>query len=462
MIESMPANPKEKASAPATKSRPQRAPISRAVWAALLFVLFTAVMLVFSDVIPDVTRTPERASDEMMRGYMRRVAGLISSSDPLKVVMIGSSVSFIPNLIADAYYEKAPLPIFNMVDYSDFAVRHVKAEHMSRLLFGEPEPRPEIVDLSSPAAMICDDAEVFDKLTSYGKKPEIAILTLAPRDFVDNSVKTENTPLHYELRSLLPIDELTGAPGISAASARLFDWMDACAHETARRFKQGVNRAVVFVKKRGRKSYVPPEVVIVSDDSPLAGAGLPAPCLSNPGSHAVADGKPAVPDSVPGGSKSKRGGGKKGEKLYVRKSDVKKFYLGENKLPDLADYRRRYNPPDFKRFVEQTRKLEHLLSRIKGRGTLAIVVEMPLPRQNLELLDARLLRDYRAALESLATRYGALLVRPSDWHRFETDDFFDACHLNAKGAHECFSAIAKAAHSDRAVAGRLRRIRQSH
>lgn len=417
--------------------------LSSAVVASIGFLLVILFVFSVAPLVPDVARIPERSTDEMTRGYPLRVKEIISSGERCSTLMLGSSLTFFPNLMADAYYENAKLPMFNMIEYTDFAVKHVRALHVESLLFGQSPERPEVLDFGTPGSMVSDSALIYDKLIEFGKRPQIIILAIAPRDFIDNNIDPDKTPVKCEFRTLISWTELVEAHDVFKATLRLADFAEARAQGLARDFKRQATRIYEFIRRRGKPAYVPPQLVLVDKAPPgVTLITFPVRAMKLPDPKAARKGKP--------------------ETYYMIRSQSRRLYLGDNRLQDLSNYKERYNPPDRRKFKEQKERLRAFLARAQALGTRVVMVDMPLPRENLALLDRQIAEEYRTALETFARDFDVLLVKPALHDNYELGDFLDACHLNAIGGHKCFGYVAECMKQHSATAERLAQVVRSN
>ncbi|HEY9788559.1 MAG TPA: hypothetical protein V6D17_24430 [Candidatus Obscuribacterales bacterium] len=388
---------------------------SAAVTAFIGFLAVVAFICWLGPLTPEVIKAPERASEIMPKGYIWRVPDIIRSKHGNELVMLGSSVLFIPNLLADGCFEGVQLPFFNIVDYAEFALKHVRAQHVETLLFGAGGKKPQVLDLSTPGAFASDYEMIIDKMIAVGWKPPLVVLALAPRDFIDNTMKTQDNLMRYELRRVLGISELVHAESLGTAAQLVNDWVAGNTATFLRDFRSDVRRIAMFIKKRGKRPSAPSHVVV--EDIPGA-VQMPTLRTDDKG------------------------------RMQITRSQLEGFYRGhpfgeKNKLLDLNGYNNRYNPPNFKQFEQQAVCLDRLIGKATANGIKVVLVDMPLTEENRALLNPKLAQMYDELLSSSAQKYGLQLIRPQAHEQYSsTTEFCDCCHMNAFGFHKCFSYVA--------------------
>jgi len=268
--------------------------------------------------------------------------------------------------------------------------------------------------LASPAAMVSDQCCILREMANSNKMPRLLVFTIAPRDFMDNQVgdgidKTWIQTI-FPLRSrktLLPA-------GISLeALSNCYKWHAAYIDVVKRHFVSGFKSKLIkpFDQLVGRtQTSAAADTVkaeIKQDPSKAAGKPVAAVALS--------------PEET-----------LKKQKEYIQKV--------------LSDYRIRYNPPNRKRFLLQAKYFEEMLELAKAADAKVLIVEMPLPRENLALVKPAQQAEFQKTVQSLATRYGAEVY---DFNHgplsvsFEETDFDDGAHLSVSGGKKFIPLFAR-------------------
>ncbi len=113
----------------------------------------------------------------------------------------------------------------------------------------------------------------------------------------------------------------------------------------------------------------------------------------------------------------------------------------------LVDYKRRYCPPNQKRLQEQLQALDALLRQANAEGIQVILVEMPLTKENLAILQPSQYQQYKAGAKAITTKYDTSPVDFEDvGSHFEDAEFFDSAHLNKQGALRFVPLFSKKTH----------------
>lgn len=109
---------------------------------------------------------------------------------------------------------------------------------------------------------------------------------------------------------------------------------------------------------------------------------------------------------------------------------------------DETNYLRRYKSIDRRKYQAQTECLSRMLAYLKSRRITALVVNMPLPEANLELLDKDFYEQFLAMLRQEARLNGAGLLDLQPGF-YSDNDFRDFSHLRHPGGLKCCRAIAQ-------------------
>jgi lysophospholipase L1-like esterase len=92
-----------------------------------------------------------------------------------------------------------------------------------------------------------------------------------------------------------------------------------------------------------------------------------------------------------------------------------------------------------------------MLQTAKVKHIDVLLVNMPLTPDNLNLLPAPTLARYNQTIKNIAAKYQAKFL---DWQQapeYDSADFIDSCHLNARGGAKFYMHLADAIHSNAAL-----------
>ncbi len=321
----------------------------------------------------------------------RKVSNFNSSSMQPDILVLGSSLSLTPAMRADNGESPDELSgVERKLRVHDYA----KADYFRAQLKEKVGKEVSIFNLSLPAAMISDDYVVLRSALMSGKRPQVVVLAVSPRDFVSN-VRQKHKD-EYIYRALGVYDDVDGNVINNSSLGR----SSVTALNTARR--------TLFLLQSKAKT----ESVAMLDALPVYQYAKP-------------------PD------KEKKKHGKNEEKICT---DI---------------YRAHYNPPNLALLNEQSSYFKRILSLGETYGFQTIVVDMPLRSDNLPMMNPAFLAQYRASLHDIANQHSAKLVELSADKIYSDNFFFDIAHLNGDGGRLFFRELAGIVSGDSKIASSL-------
>lgn len=318
--------------------------------------------------------------------YAAKAPEYMAGPEKRPVVILGSSLILAPSQRLNDI-DEAPM---DTEGQKETTIKSTFYEREVKKLTGLTLP---IKNLAIHGAMVTDQELITKELIASGKAPEFLIITLAPRDFIDNILGTdlENTPTKRVFtfishsKSLFPRELSIEAIGDCLQGHKKFT--DVIRRKFARSLKENACR----ISRRPDN---------------LWDAAHKAP----------------VPKVETGSGKSV---------VKQKKEPSKEEIFAE----DIAHYKRRYLPPNEKRFQEQLQSLDALLAQAKAAGIQILLVEMPITKENIAILKPSQYNEFKTGVKTLATRYNASLVNFDDVKPgFGKSDFVDSVHVNKQGA----------------------------
>lgn len=126
---------------------------------------------------------------------------------------------------------------------------------------------------------------------------------------------------------------------------------------------------------------------------------------------------------------------------------------------NLPEYRYRYSSFKEKQFKEQVSYLEKFLALGQERGIKIILVNMPLTKDNVDTMPAGFYDRYLKTIGSLCSQHQAELLdlnKPAD---FPKRYFADSAHLNSKGGERFFEVLSERLFDDTHVSSTIRNIK---
>lgn len=109
----------------------------------------------------------------------------------------------------------------------------------------------------------------------------------------------------------------------------------------------------------------------------------------------------------------------------------------------IEEYKARYRHFNLEQFEKQKRFLEQTLLLCKSRGIQVYLVNMPLSRDNLRLMDAAMYDRYLQSVNGLSKKHGCGFINLQQAAGFDDSCFYDTVHLNARGGDKLISTLSE-------------------
>ncbi len=266
-----------------------------------------------------------------------------------------------------------------------------------------------------------DSYMIAQSQMSFQKKPKLLIYGIAPRDLLDNNVKS---PVSTDIfRYLSTFKSAASLPNDVFTS--LDDRVNCLLKEIS--FLVDRKSALVKYATEQTQAVIPLLVPAVREAKPPppteqekiaeANAQLTAP--ATPG------GKPAVAsDFTPAALANVKPTDSMAKKIAA-------YELLQQVSKGVTIFR--YNPYCAERYNRQMVFLDMLLSHLEDIGVQVVVIKMPLKNEHVAIMPKELLASYNRDVERLTTKYGAALL-DFNTPEFKDADYGDVAHLNPNGA----------------------------
>jgi hypothetical protein len=276
---------------------------------------------------------------------------------------------------------------------------------------------PEMKILAVPGSVVSDQVLILRTLIEARKAPKMLVFTLAPRDFMDNEV-----------------GEKTG----DTATARVLDfvshnknfWPQSLTPTGFENCWKSHHSYLDLVRKHFSRSL---------RDKVCTWSGHPKDLWSAALTKVASD-----PTQ---GEVKEASGEAREEKINADNLDPAAM------ARDLKTYKDRYQPANRATFEQQVEALDQLLAMTKEAHIATLLVEMPLSRENLDLLQPEQKAMLADSVKKLATRYDVDFIdyNQSAAPPFETSDFYDSVHLNKPGARKFVNQFARSLAASKAL-----------
>ncbi len=119
---------------------------------------------------------------------------------------------------------------------------------------------------------------------------------------------------------------------------------------------------------------------------------------------------------------------------------------------NLDQYRYRYLPFKPKVYYTQLSYLEKLMKFAKDNGIEMVLVNMPITKDNMDIMPANFYNIYKKDVLALVGKYNAQIIDLNNQKRFPKEYFEDSVHLNGLGAVNFFEVLADKFSSKSAIA----------
>ncbi|MDZ4834854.1 MAG: hypothetical protein SGJ27_13835 [Candidatus Melainabacteria bacterium] len=268
----------------------------------------------------------------------------------------------------------------------------------------------QTINLASPGQLVSDAYLTLKEALNEGLKPRLVIYGIAPRDMIDSTMESAlDTECYRYLSRLVPTSELEPLLSSSEVSSlsrkvssalplarRSLDIQLKC-FETAsswrdKALKNGLAGEAMPLEKR---------MMLLSTYEPL--------------------------DMVPGFIHAE----------VAQRADVDKVYRDNSK-----DYIARYRKPDFRFYNGQLQCLSNLIDLCEQNDIHLMVVNMPLRRCNVDLIDSQIYAKYIKDVSALVAAKGSTYADLCEFQSYSKQDYRDPVHLNGFGGMKFINRLA--------------------
>ncbi len=343
-----------------------------------------------------LTKRSEESSQEGSWSFWVARNYLMQEKAP-PVVMFGSS------LIGSATFSADTLTVKNFRD----CVLDRRAATLEKDLKGHLGAPTEVFNASIPGSMASDAFLISSALFRPDNKPQMVIIGVNPRDFIDNTVTApaDTEPFQFFSRYV-------GLGNLAkVAFGDPFAYLDWTFHQYVplKRMNAKLAEIASQISRIGQKS---------NDEHPRTLV-----------SHLNV--KRDILQVFMGGGIDIR----KGEWLIP-------YPMPYGFQDNMPEYMRRYKNSKPALYPAEKRFFNAFLAKLKDQNIKVLVVNMPATFPNRSLLPDSFWHEFRNYLSSSCTKYGADYMDLSDDFRFIVTDYLDTVHLNSAGGTRLFNIIA--------------------
>lgn len=126
----------------------------------------------------------------------------------------------------------------------------------------------------------------------------------------------------------------------------------------------------------------------------------------------------------------------------VNKVEEPDYIERPNTLKDLNGYKMMYSPVKQTNLNMQAKYFDKLLTLFRDANVPVALVEMPLTRENREIVNPEIQATYTEAVRLAKNKYHLQDLQIDQTAPFEHNDFEDSAHMNARGGTKFFNSLA--------------------
>lgn len=369
-----------------------------------------------------------------------------ASADNPDVLLLGSSHAVVPAVRTDD-------AMMGREARDDTAYRrsyiasYTHAVYLERLLRRNFDSNLRLVNMGVVAGMMSDHYLVLRKAIASGKHPKLTICVLAPRDFVDNlHGRPQDTPVYQVLGDLSTINDF--------AESNSFD----------QRMQFAVSAVWNFYKLRAdyRETVKSSIAMLTGHPKDLFTAAMigakPQPGIATTVSASVSASAVKTESTRAGSATSTPAKAPAVAIAATSRPELVNTAIAPpsrprlvNTMSDLAEYNRVYNPANENLFTKQVSYLEKMLAMADANNITLAFVNMPLTKQNEDLLGAERATRYKQVVAELIKKHGQTFYDFDQPSQYGLDDYEDSCHLNAQGGRKFYNELVRQLSSNSAV-----------
>lgn len=328
-----------------------------------------------------------------------KLVDLIDSPDRVDVLLMGDSLWLVPTMRTDDFagnrkgrYDKAY--------YRNVIASWTHADFLEKALNRNLETPLTCRNAAIAAAMPSDQYLILKKWIYANKRPRLIVLSLAPRNIVDDkSVDTEKSPTYNLLNQFTTIDEILQNP------SAVWQLPQHLASKLVPAIADRIDYQNVFMGLVARMSSRPTTLyAAVSGGKDKSGA-----CAENV----------AVLDST--------------QPVYTQPP---------NTLEDLETYKSYYAKFNAAAANRQIEFLRKTVSLARERNIPLVIVSMPITENNQAVVTTALRETFDKLLVEFRQE-GATVLEPQKREKYGLVDFEDSVHLSLSGGRKLHEFVAR-------------------
>lgn len=330
--------------------------------------------------IPGKFLDPTDGVPNGFKPYVSKLSRYLNSQEDPDILLLGSSLFLFPSARCDDRMLGKPL-CYDEWYMKQFVNDYDKSLYLEKQ-FKEAGLNPSIKNLAISSSLLSDQSAFFKTLTEAGKHPKLIVCGLAPRDFLDGTVRQSITPTQ------LLLIEYRANHNDSFAIDFSLDGLD----------QARTNITHHIEKSLGRVKSIATRLL----------------------------------NSIANRSETSQ---------LVRMNTAAR----PNIMKDLVTYKKIYASNAEVMLAGQTEHLRKLLDCATEHGVKVVLVNMPLTNENKSLIDSKVYDKYVSTIRDAAAAHKMVFVDIGSKSTFDSKtDFEDSCHLGVEGGQKLFKTIVAA------------------
>lgn len=269
-----------------------------------------------------------------------------------------------------------------------------------------------------PGSMLTDQLLILENIIGHGKKPELLVLTVAPRDFIDNENKSaRNSPV-----------------------TRVFFFLS----RNQNYFPHSLSPADIGTCLEGHKTFID----LLRTDILRKAKRETCRITGHPDSLWTATNTDFRKDLKEEREKAEAAQQNNSSKIDTTTlPEFGRKNIATALKEDLELYRKRYLPFNSALMERQLSAYDQFLQRAKQENIRVVLLFMPVSRPNSDLLPARVLSELKSRVFARAKQDGVAAydldqeVVKQTGSAMVLDDFVDSVHVNKAGAEKLIGPI---------------------
>lgn len=386
--------------------------VSKFVFAFTLFLIIAALFGQFAPVIEDKYEYPLHSwswwTVQQIRSAVKACGGETNSASrdetilarrvlpAPNTVLLGSSLMVVANAETDATWsgKRIDLTTYRQARYFDETVA-------ARLC-----TRSQTLNLASPGQIPSDAYLTLKEAINEGIRPSLVVYGVAPRDFIDSTMsspfETESYKYLSRLVSTEDVDRYLDDGVLGSISRKIVSLLPLARYAID---------AQLWLEKRvadwQEKSFSIQNCISLEKRMSLLAQYEPLDM---------------VPEFI--------------HAEVAKESEVEKLYLD-----NLQDYKARYRKPKDSFYRGQLESFERLVESCKERRIELVVVNMPVQKCNIDLIEPAVFHRFLNDVEDIVESNGAKFVNLCAFNEYGKNDYRDSVHLNGFGGRKFINKL---------------------